>query len=1101
MIPHVIIAIVLSLLTVSRDGQGKMPLVAESVYDEFYVENRNTSLSRWTYGIDDDYQANNGDRTGRKIFQPWDVVALLKDDRLKTHQNHDVQWKISPHDEGNIYRITRLPEIGRELVPEVLWCATKSVMMSCLFESMSVGDAYVYTSSDITKNLGTLRSVQNSSNSRPGDKEFRYPYATRIWDKAMSSGMSMCLFSDYDVQSKQYITAKSFPLGVKSSVAVTQPNATGKSNIYSLSSQSSDKPMGQIFTVLEYVTKNTVISYLAEPMAFGGGYDAKGWKNLMVAWGKAIPIWEAIYLLSELPIDKRHTQLYGVQSQQYMVAKSFPLWVKSNTVTTPPNVTGISSIQQSSSIPASNKSAEQTPGLSSAKVQPQAEQVFIRAKRLVSNSDKKSVVANGNVEIQQQTNRILADQITYLQGEKRFIAHQPVQFFNTSQGLVIFAERADFLDDLSCGSFGEADLYFANGSLLKTADLQQLPSQVIKAKKVRYYLCPSDQRFDLQSKTKVAQPTGPSKSIFSLHANSALLDNNTDKIKLQNVIFYWKKVPIFYLPFVTIPKPGGKKRNGFYGLSYISGGKIGGGLELEYRFYDRRQIPLIVSPTIYFNGALRLDSSYKRNLAKVREEYQDYFQLQALVATDNGQLTQEQNLDKRKTLLLRLQGQKFLNHDWSLDYHTFVLSNKRYLYNFEGNDDNYLPFETHLRYTQDNGKSYGSLGGIVYRELYEHSSHLSMPIVLPFTWHWEKNLWHGAKNNIYTSLDTSLSAVERLEGNLMRLANAEPAIFWLHRGRFGHITINPTLQLQWLNYDYRQPHNVGRADPSQDSESVKRILGKASIDWRLPLRTAFNRGGSILFEPRVKLVSNNMFHRTLSASDLDIVQRRNESSRAKELQTSSVFSDDLFSGYDLAESGARVSYGVRLVLQRQGLGQLDFELAQLSVLQDKDGLYRQYFFIDEHSSSPLLGRLSYTSSQGLFNLDYQFTLDHESGRALAQEMIGSWYLRENLSFYLGYGNFHRDLLQLDLDHKYVRNTINAGMNYGINQRFRINLDYTWDMEEKRLENQNINLTYKHPCIEIVGKFYVDYVEKRELALGRKNTRGFSIEARIKNSFF
>lgn len=74
----------------------------------------------------------------------------------------------------------------------------------------------------------------------------------------------------------------------------------------------------------------------------------------------------------------------------------------------------------------------------------------------------------------------------------------------------------------------------------------------------------------------------PSCHTWNMHSSTVTLDKKTEKGSAWNTVLYWKKVPVFYLPYISFPLSK-KRKSGF--LFPLYGNSTNGGLLISIPFY------------------------------------------------------------------------------------------------------------------------------------------------------------------------------------------------------------------------------------------------------------------------------------------------------------------------------------------------------------------------------------------------------------------------------------------------------------------------------------------------------------------------------------
>jgi LPS-assembly protein len=191
---------------------------------------------------------------------------------------------------------------------------------------------------------------------------------------------------------------------------------------------------------------------------------------------------------------------------------------------------------------------------------------LIIADRITFHNVTKDLIAVGNVFFEQQGQRIAADRIELNTDTKRGTIHLSTAFTNrTPDGtlLIIDSKRVD--------KTGEDTYNFENATL--TACQEEVPKWTFTAKRARI-------RVDHQA-------------------------------KLHNALFRIKKIPVFYLPYVSIPTSKKDRSSGFLLPSWGSSSNNGRTLHLGYYQTLGRSADVLVRSDIFANRGLGLGFDFR----------------------------------------------------------------------------------------------------------------------------------------------------------------------------------------------------------------------------------------------------------------------------------------------------------------------------------------------------------------------------------------------------------------------------------------------------------------------------------------------------------
>lgn len=724
----------------------------------------------------------------------------------------------------------------------------------------------------------------------------------------------------------------------------------------------------------------------------------------------------------------------------------------------------------------------------------------IQADQLATSEQDNIIKATGSVEINQGQETIYTHQAIYNRHQGTVTAPEPIQYFDQQRQHSLFAQQAEIQEDFSCGSFLQAETFFTDGSSIAAAEITKT-NQITTAQAVKYYFCPSNNIFTIEQRP-TGMPHKDPNNLLVATAKTATIDQNKNTITFHQAVIRVKNIPIFYWPKLRITIPDGQKHSGLASISYTSQGNLGGGIEIGYNWYINNHHLIKLIPIVYLNGAFLMQATYKHSQPSANPYYSDSFRIKLATGNDNNQLTAAENPGSSQVYTAYVQGVKFLNPDWSIDYSIGTFSNRRYRYNFEGNDD--LTYQSYLslKYTSPVQRHYLIAELVSDRDLTLNRQKVNEPLLLPLALHFEHSWWQGKQGNIAAATDLETTLLDRTHGVSFNYFAIKPTLYWQQRTSWGFWQTNLHAELQSITYKdlAAEPTYSQNYHPTLIDYSVQRQLLQGSLDWRLPQYYRFKHS-SLLIEPRIKLVTTKPYNNELyTATAKEHRQYYYESGRPKELQINSLFSDRLFSGQEIVENGSRISYGLKLHWQGSQQGSLNFDLAQSYILNDPNALYQHYLLTSEDHPSHIIGKTTFNSEQGLFALYHQFTLDRYNVNLLANEIGGDFHLPK-ADLAIGTTTFHRDLLETPIIERYVRNTGYISIGLRPTPAFKLKATHTWNLENGDIEYRNLAIAYSNKCIELEISYVTDYVEEREKILGRSDTKEFNFNIIIKNSRF
>ena len=172
--------------------------------------------------------------------------------------------------------------------------------------------------------------------------------------------------------------------------------------------------------------------------------------------------------------------------------------------------------------------------------------------------------AQGNAEAERQNDMLKADTITYDTSSKKVSALGEVKYF--SDEISIYSKSAEYEGNKSDIDFSEAKYFRASGIGSGISDKITFKSNKdVFLKNATYTSCNID------------DPD------WQLTSTSTTLYNSTERGHSYNMILKYKKIPIFYTPFISYPLTD-KRQSGILTPSFGSAGDSGTSLSVPYYF-------------------------------------------------------------------------------------------------------------------------------------------------------------------------------------------------------------------------------------------------------------------------------------------------------------------------------------------------------------------------------------------------------------------------------------------------------------------------------------------------------------------------------------
>lgn len=506
-------------------------------------------------------------------------------------------------------------------------------------------------------------------------------------------------------------------------------------------------------------------------------------------------------------------------------------------------------------------------------------------------------------------------------------------------GTVVYASHLELDKDLTTGVAVDFATRLGNGASLMAATAVRRTETVSELNYARFTPCP------------ICDEKGPRRPTISIQAEKVVQDEQLRAVLYRNAVFYVGTVPVFYTPYFAHPDPSVERASGF--LVPIVNYDQGRGLSVEvpYLHVVSKSEDWLISPQINTRIAPLLNLQWRRRFADgmivARGGYTYERSFGDFDVNGDGAFESNVRFGDRE------------HRSYLLSHGTFDPDGPwRYGFTAERTSDKTLfdRYDVRSPY-QDNGLYYGDRRRLISQVYAEHQTDRSYVSVAAFsiqslrvdprfaaTDFRDPNGYKVFESDgdlplVAPLVEARWEPHELVFGGRLRLKGSAVA---LYRDNFvGAPILNPDLvppvttglggvdsrritgQMEWrrtviLPVGLRiEPFLDTRVDLYSLSdlppmmgfgadETVSRSRLSAGVDVSYPLikRTA---GADIILEPVAQMSVSN-------SADLD-PRIPNEDSQIIELDESSLFRMDRFSGYDLIEGGARLTAGGRATIR------------------------------------------------------------------------------------------------------------------------------------------------------------------------------------------
>ena len=387
--------------------------------------------------------------------------------------------------------------------------------------------------------------------------------------------------------------------------------------------------------------------------------------------------------------------------------------------------------------------------------------------------------------------------------------------------------------------------------------------------------------------------------LWQIVARQATHDDNEHTIYYRDMNFDIAGVPVLWLPYLAYPDPSVTRRSGFLLPQFSSGGNYGVGVTTPYFWDVAPNADLTLSPKWTTRQGPLADAEWRHHLQSGLYSVRAYgiYQLDPALASDpapwRGAVTSKGDLK--------------VNNVWSWGWDGTLLSDRTFLNDYGIDSKELITDNIHVTGLSD--RSYLSVQAIQYQTtLADSSLNLEsqnlLPTVLPYV----------TASHIFA--DPVAGGELSLEMNAYSLSRTDP-VNNSHTGMFlgtdqSRVVTDLRWQKQMINglgqvitpfmtvrSDIYDTQNVPGAPTGQ--QLTTDVLPSAGLDVRWPFLSPLDSGQSIL-TPVAQIVA------APNAPNFSSVG--NEDSLAVNFDTTNIFLEDRYNGFDRYEGGTRANTGL-----------------------------------------------------------------------------------------------------------------------------------------------------------------------------------------------
>lgn len=692
-------------------------------------------------------------------------------------------------------------------------------------------------------------------------------------------------------------------------------------------------------------------------------------------------------------------------------------------------------------------------------IEPQ--QAAIEADQLDYDQATDSVTARGNVKVFFQGQSLSADEINWAQSTDVLMAHGNV-VITRADGTIIYTQTVQLNDGMRDALMQRLRVLLPDKSRLTGATATRKNGTLLVVNQANYTACAPCQ------KNPDATPTWQLKTSRTIH------DDATKTIIHEDARIELLGVPIFYLPYLSQSTSDVNKSSGFLTPTFDVSSDLGTSIELPYFINLAPNYDLTLTPTAYTKAGNMLGVKF-RHLIDVGNYY----------ITANGVwVKRADNKDNDKTFRgnIKAKGNFSLTQDWTYGFQIEEVSDETFLRRYNLSYQNYL--ESYVYLTHLRTKTYFDIRLNQYDTTLSSVNAEILPNLLPHI-RYEKLLDEKLLGGFVT-LEGDFANLQRDQGsNVTRLIGTAKWEKRLQTQNGQVIDFFTTLRGDVYRASQLAILPAAPATPAipkryYDDDIQTRAIGYAGAKWSYPFINHGKTSQQIL-EPVVQV--------TFSPKAKTDPRFPNEDSFSLDFDSSNLFEESRFSGYDLYESGTRVDYGLKYARQNNDgqyatifLGQSyrqSYNRRENTTLNTGSGLEdKQSDYVLDFRAAPI-ANLTFSNK---LRLDKD-TFDIARSEADIFAALG------NASVNIGYVFLNQGI---STDNK-EREEIRANASYKLADNWYLDGYIRQDMVRDTRINNSVGLTYRDDCTYVRLSFAQDYIRDRNIGASNSFTLTFNLK--------
>ncbi len=562
--------------------------------------------------------------------------------------------------------------------------------------------------------------------------------------------------------------------------------------------------------------------------------------------------------------------------------------------------------------------------------------ISLEADKITYDDNSKTVVASGNVVIEQEDTILKCDSVSYNTQNNLISASGNVSLLSPS-GTVVFTEEMEVNDSLTEGKATGVKITLADKSRMNAEEVTYNEGKTSTLTKGSYSPCDICEGED---------------ALWTIHADKVEKDDEEQIYRYYDAWIDFKGVPILYTPYFSHADPKIKRKTGFLFPGFGTDSELG--FEVTTPFFwaiDENQ-NFTFTPRFMTKEGVLLQGKYEGLFDKGFLNIGGAFTFTDKKKDFRGYFTSDFEYD--------------FNKHWRLTGDLNYVSDDTFIKKYDLSDYNEPWLENTIALEGFGKKSYFKLYGTMFEERRDDVPNDFSPKVIPAMTY--SYMGSPTEKYGYFTFDSYAGVIRRSGHDVPSLAKGVEKL----NTEFGwHLPYTDPLGSIYkidatLRADGYSVHDYFVSSKGKEwSGATGRLFPQLSVEWRYPFIKTEESSYQVI-EPIASLV--------IAPNGCNPEEIPNEDSLDFNFDETNLFSANRFAGYDRVESGARINYGLQWSIYGNESGKISalfgqsYRLNKSSAFSENSGLYDR--------SSDYVGKLELALPQHGFFINYRFRLDH-----------------------------------------------------------------------------------------------------------------------------